>query len=104
MDCRTPGSSSMISAVQMLPPPNRHEVPLVHLTDQLARSQTRARMKLVGTVAIGAAAAILSIVADWAVVRAIYGDRFAGHAGLHVRFGPKASISQLENPDRSPNR
>ena len=30
-----------------------------------------------------------SIVVDWAVVRAIYGDRFAGHACLHIRFGPR---------------
>ena len=31
----------------------------------------------------------LSIVIDWAVVRAIYGDRFAGHASNHIRFGPR---------------
>ena len=40
------------------------------------------------TVAVGLTAATLSIVADWAIVRAIYGDRFAGHARLHTRFRP----------------
>jgi len=58
---------------------------------------TRRRMGLTTMVAVGLVAAILSIVADWAVVRAIYGDRFAGHAGLHIRFGPKATINQPEN-------
>ncbi len=42
-------------------------------------------------------AAILSIVADWAVVRAVHGDQFAGHARLHIRFGPRATINQPEN-------
>jgi hypothetical protein len=41
---------------------------------------------------IGTLAAACTIVADWAIVRAIYGDRFAGHAGLHIRFGPNATI------------
>jgi hypothetical protein len=43
-------------------------------------------------VATGLAAALASIAIDWAVVRGIYGDRFAGHAGLHIRFGPNATI------------
>jgi hypothetical protein len=30
-------------------------------------------------------------VIDWAIVRGIYGDRFAGHSGLHIRFGPGAT-------------
>jgi hypothetical protein len=41
---------------------------------------------------VGSALALLSIVADWAIVRGIYGDRFAGHAGLHIRFGPRATV------------
>ncbi len=65
----------------------------------------RARLPLAATVAVGVTAATLSIVADWAIVRAIYGDRFAGHAGLHIRFGPRATINRVENrrevPDRS---
>ena len=40
---------------------------------------------------IGVAAALIMIVADWAIVRAIYGDRFAGHSGKHIRFGPNAT-------------
>jgi hypothetical protein len=45
-------------------------------------------------VAIGLVAAALSILVDWGIVRAIYGDRFAGHAGLHIRFGPRATIHE----------
>jgi hypothetical protein len=55
------------------------------------------RRGLAATVAAGSIAAILSLVADWAVVRAIHGDRFAGHAGLNIRFGPRATISRPEN-------
>ena len=43
-------------------------------------------------VAAGVLAAALSIVADWGIVRAIYGDRHAGHSALHIRFGPRATI------------
>lgn len=39
----------------------------------------------------GLAVALLAIVVDWAIVRAIHGDRFAGHAGLNIRFGPDAT-------------
>ncbi|QEH34453.1 hypothetical protein OJF2_29920 [Aquisphaera giovannonii] len=42
-------------------------------------------------VAAGLAAAAVSVLADWAIVRGIYGDRFAGHANLHIRFGPGAT-------------
>jgi hypothetical protein len=42
-------------------------------------------------------AATLSILADWAIVRAIYGDRFAGHAGLHTRFRTTATTNPPEN-------
>jgi hypothetical protein len=52
---------------------------------------------LVRTVTLGMLAALLSIVVDWAVVRAIHGDRFAGHANLHIRFGPNATINRPEN-------
>ena len=37
----------------------------------------------------GLVAATLSIVVDWAVVRAIYGDRFAGHARLAHPIRPR---------------
>jgi hypothetical protein len=42
-------------------------------------------------IVLGVAAAVISIVIDWAIVRGIYGDHFAGHAGLHIRFGPHAT-------------
>jgi hypothetical protein len=58
------------------------------------RAAASKRRGLAATVAAASIVAILSIVADWAVVRAIHGDRFAGHAGLHIRFGPRATISQ----------
>ena len=48
----------------------------------------------------GLAASVLSIAADWAIVRALWGDQFAGHAGLHVRFGPNATATK-EKPARS---
>ena len=56
----------------------------------------RGRSPLAATVAVGLAAATLSIVADWAIVRAIYGDRFAGHSRLHTRFGSTATTNPLK--------
>ncbi len=57
----------------------------------------RPRPGLAGVVAAGLVAAAVSIVVDWAVVRAIYGDRFAGHARQHIRFGPKATTHRIED-------
>jgi hypothetical protein len=51
-----------------------------------------AAVRIRRTLAVGMLAAGLSILADWGIVRALYGDRFAGHAGLHIRFGPRATI------------
>lgn len=48
---------------------------------------------------VGALAAVLAVLTDWGIVRAIYGDRFAGHSGLHIRFGPNATSNA---PVRSP--
>lgn len=48
-------------------------------------------VRWVRLIAAGVAASLLAIAVDWAVVRAIYGDRFAGHANLHIRFGPDAT-------------
>ena len=44
-------------------------------------------------VALGVGADPIAVLADWAMVRGIYGDHFAGHAGLHIRFGPNATTS-----------
>lgn len=49
-------------------------------------------------VLVGVLVSCLSIVADWAIVRLVYGDRFAGHAGLHLRFGPNATTSKPDAP------
>lgn len=48
------------------------------------------------TALVGLAAAALAVTLDWGIVRALYGDRFAGHAGLHIRFGPHATA--VPNP------
>lgn len=42
------------------------------------------------TILRGSVALLLCPFLCWGVVRAIYGDRFAGEAGHHYRFGPKA--------------
>jgi hypothetical protein len=46
------------------------------------------------TVTIGLIAVGLSVLADWAIVRGIYGDRSAGHSGKHIRFGPNATATK----------
>jgi len=43
---------------------------------------------------IGLGAATLSVLADWAIVRGIYGDRPAGDASKHIRFGPDATATK----------
>jgi hypothetical protein len=48
--------------------------------------------------AVGVIVAAVTILADWAIVRAIYGDRFAGHANLHIRFGPEATTNRPDSP------
>jgi hypothetical protein len=37
---------------------------------------------------LGGVVMILAIVTQWGIVRALWGDRFSGYAGLHIRFGP----------------
>ena len=49
-------------------------------------------------VAMGLAAALIATI--WPTgrsVRGVYGDRFAGHAGHHIRFGPNATTSGPRN-------
>jgi hypothetical protein len=53
-------------------------------------------------VACGLAAAAGAVLIDWAVVRAIYGDRFAGHANMHIRFGPRSTINRAEHRSSGP--
>jgi len=51
-----------------------------------------------GSVALLAAS--LSILADWALVRGIYGNSAAGYSGKHIRFGPNATATKEKpSPD-----
>jgi hypothetical protein len=68
-------------------PPRTREAPPPHTEDA-------GRPRLARTLLVGLLTAAASILLDWAVVRAIYGDTFAGHASLHIRFGPRATIQQ----------
>jgi hypothetical protein len=43
------------------------------------------------TAAVGAGVAFAFVLMSWGTVRIIYGDRFAGHSGRHIRFGPDAT-------------
>jgi hypothetical protein len=58
-------------------------------------SLTLRRGSFARLIAIGLIAASVCIIVDWAIVRAIYGDRFAGHASLHIRFGPRATTNPV---------
>jgi hypothetical protein len=42
----------------------------------------------------GVLAAALMIVGEFAIVRSMWGDTFAGHANLHIRFGPNATLDK----------
>jgi hypothetical protein len=46
------------------------------------------------TLAVGLAATVLVIVSEATIVRAMWGDTFAGHAGKHIRFGPDATLDK----------
>lgn len=55
------------------------------------------------TAAIGVVAGALSIVADWGLIRAIYGNRPAGYASKHIRFGPDATATKSKLPANAPH-
>lgn len=67
------------------PAPN-HDLP--------ATTVSRTLPGLRRTLVVGVIAAVLSVFVDWAVIRAVYGNQFAGHAGLHIRFGPDATATK----------
>jgi hypothetical protein len=46
------------------------------------------------TLAVGFAIMALYTLLEWGLIRAIYGNTFAGHAKLHIRFGPNATHNQ----------
>jgi hypothetical protein len=55
------------------------------------------------TAAVGLAVASVCVVADWALIRAVYGNAFAGYAGRHIRFGPDRTASTEKPAKNSPH-
>ena len=55
------------------------------------------------TLIIGMAVTILAVVVDWGLVRLMYGDNFAGNAGLHIRFGPNATATTQKPKANAPH-
>lgn len=51
----------------------------------------------------GALAFILSTAGNWAIVRGLYGNEFAGHAGKHIRFGPEATAKKEKPSANQPH-
>jgi hypothetical protein len=52
------------------------------------------RTLLQKTVMAGVLGTALVVVGQFALVRGLWGDTFAGHAGLHIRFGPNATLDK----------
>jgi hypothetical protein len=53
--------------------------------------------------AVGLLGTVLSIAADWVIVRAVWGNQFAGHAALHIRFGPNATATKEKPAANKPH-
>jgi len=52
-------------------------------------------------VTIGILAALVTTTAEWGLIRALYGNQFAGQAGMHIRFGPRATATKAKpDPDK----
>ena len=54
-------------------------------------------------VLIGLVGMAFSVVADWGITRAIYGDRPAPGANLHIRFGPNATATKAKPAPGQPH-
>lgn len=54
-------------------------------------------------VAVGLLGTLLSVAADWAIVRAVWSNQFAGQAALHVRFGPNATATKEKPAANKPH-
>lgn len=80
--------------ILLLASPSRDEAVLA----SPERVETERSVRWARLAAVGIVASALAILADWAIVRSIYGDRFAGHAGLHIRFGPNATGHEVKHP------
>ena len=48
------------------------------------------------TVIAGSIAMVLMTLAEWRITHAIYGDKHAPGAGLHIRFGPNATTTKAK--------
>jgi hypothetical protein len=52
-------------------------------------------------VTVGILAALVTTTAEWGLIRALYGNQFAGYAGRHIRFGPRATATKSKpDPDK----
>jgi hypothetical protein len=54
-------------------------------------------------VGVGLMATVLSLAADWGIVRAVWGNQHAGHSALHIRFGPNATATREKPPASKPH-
>jgi hypothetical protein len=68
-----------------------------------ATAATAMPVALRRVLALGLLGTVLSIAADWAIVRAVWGSQFAGHAALHIRFGPKATATKEKPATTKPH-
>jgi hypothetical protein len=68
------------------------------VTGKLPSAGFRWQRLLPRTILVGLAATAFSVVGEWAIVRGIYGDRPAGSAARHIRFGPDATAT-TEKPN-----
>jgi hypothetical protein len=50
--------------------------------------------KFARLIAGGLLVAVLAAAAEYGLVRSLWGDTFAGHANLHIRFGPDATLDK----------
>lgn len=66
--------------------------PLVNSISESAGSLNCNFAKVHRMAAISVVLFVCGIMLDFAIVRAVFGDKFAGHASLHIRFGPKNTI------------
>jgi hypothetical protein len=46
------------------------------------------------TALAGLLAAVVVVASEFAIVRSTWGDTFVGHASLHIRFGPNATLDK----------
>ncbi len=52
-------------------------------------------------VVVGMLATVISLLADWGLTRAMYGNELAGFSAKHIRFGPDATATTEKTGSRS---